>query len=110
MELDFINGSEKKKVLQYFPVSNFISGLRGIKIEKLWKEFYYLYQILRKPFLSDSEIELFETNAKSGFVPFINQLEEISILLHLFLVYTESKMLLHICMFWDIIFINLCDN
>ncbi|RHZ89523.1 hypothetical protein Glove_13g94 [Diversispora epigaea] len=34
-------GPEKKKVLHYFPVSNFISGLRGIKIEKLWKEFYY---------------------------------------------------------------------
>jgi hypothetical protein len=58
-------GPDKKKVIQNFPVSSFISGIRGIEIEKLWKEFYRLYQLLRKPYLSDSEIDLFEIDAKN---------------------------------------------
>ena len=35
-----IMGPDKKKVIEYFPVSQFISGTRGQEIEKLWKEFF----------------------------------------------------------------------
>ncbi|RIA90530.1 hypothetical protein C1645_823240 [Glomus cerebriforme] len=31
---------DKKKVLKYFPVSQFIPGIRGQEIEKLWREFF----------------------------------------------------------------------
>src|SRR5581483_5020810 len=54
----------KKKVLECFPVSQFIPGIRGQEIEKLWKEFFRLYKILRKPFLLDEEIDAFEIDAK----------------------------------------------
>jgi len=57
-------GPDKKKVLEYFPVSQFILGIRGQEIEKLWKEFLRLYKILRKPFLLDQEIDAFEIDAK----------------------------------------------
>jgi len=57
-------GPDKKKVLEYFPISQFISGTRGQEIEKLWKEFFRLYKILRKPFLLDQEINAFEIDAK----------------------------------------------
>jgi len=39
-------GLDKKKVLEYFPVSQFIFGIYEQKIEKLWKEFFQLYKIL----------------------------------------------------------------
>lgn len=58
-------GPDKKKVLKYFPVSKFISeGTRGQGIEKLWKEFLRLYNVLRKPVLLDQEIDEFEIDAK----------------------------------------------
>ncbi|GBB89402.1 hypothetical protein RclHR1_16080004 [Rhizophagus clarus] len=57
-------GPDKKKVLEYFPISQFISGIRGQEIEKLWKEFLRLYKVLRKPFLSDQEIDAFEIDTK----------------------------------------------
>jgi len=60
-----IMGPDKKKVIEYFPVSQFISGTRGQEIEKLWKEFFWLYKILRKPFLLDQEINAFEIDAKN---------------------------------------------
>ena len=53
-------GPDKKKMLQYFPVSEFISGIRGIAIENLWREFYQLYEILRKPSHTEEEILKFE--------------------------------------------------
>ncbi len=56
--------SDKKKVLESFPISQFISSARGQEIEKLWKEFLRLYKILRKPFLLDKEINAFEIDAK----------------------------------------------
>ena len=55
----------KKKMLQYFPVCEFISGVRGITIENLWREFYQLYEILRKPFHTEEEILKFEDDAKN---------------------------------------------
>lgn len=57
-------GPDKKKVLEHFPVSQFIPGTRGQEIEKLWREFFRLYKILRKPILSDQEIDAFEFDAK----------------------------------------------
>jgi hypothetical protein len=57
-------GPDKKKMLQYFPISEFISGTRGIAIENLWHEFYRLYEILRKSFHSEEEILKFEKDAK----------------------------------------------
>ena len=57
-------GPDKKKVLESFPISQFISGARGQEIEKLWKEFLRLYKILRKSFLLDEEIDAFEIDAK----------------------------------------------
>ncbi|RHZ89777.1 hypothetical protein Glove_11g49 [Diversispora epigaea] len=58
-------GPDKKKVVEHFPISKFISGFRGIEIEKLWRDFFNLYQILRKPVLLDSEIDKFEYDAKN---------------------------------------------
>src|SRR4051794_26204083 len=58
-------GSDKKKMLQHFPVNEFIIGTRGITIENLWREFYQLYEILRKPTHTEEEILKFEKNAKN---------------------------------------------
>ena len=55
----------KKKMLQYFPICEFISGVRGITIENLWREFYQLYEILRKLFHTEEEILKFEDDAKN---------------------------------------------
>jgi len=57
-------GPDKKKVLQDFPITDFISGRRGEDIQKLWHDFYNLYIILRKPNLTNSEIDNFETRVK----------------------------------------------
>lgn len=57
-------GPDKKKMLQFFPVSEFISGIRGIDIENLWREFYRLYEVLRKPSYTEDEILKFEKDAK----------------------------------------------
>ncbi|CAB4443489.1 unnamed protein product [Rhizophagus irregularis] len=57
-------GPDKKKVLQYFPVSDFISERRGKDIEKLWYDFYELYLVLRKPILTNSEINDFKVKER----------------------------------------------
>lgn len=57
-------GPDKKKVLQYFPVTDFISGKRGEDIQKLWRNFYDLYMIIRQPTHTDSEIDDFEIKVK----------------------------------------------
>src|SRR5437588_782059 len=57
-------GPDKKKVLQHFPITNFISGERGEDIQKLWCDFYDLYIVLRNPNITDSEINDFEIRAK----------------------------------------------
>lgn len=57
-------GQDKKKMLQFFPVSEFIPGVRGIAIERLWREFYRLYEILRKSSHTEREILEFERDAK----------------------------------------------
>jgi hypothetical protein len=58
-------GPDKKKMLQHFPVSEFISGRRGMDIENLWREFYRLHEILRKPYHTEGEILKFEEDAKN---------------------------------------------
>lgn len=58
-------GPDKKKMLQYFPVSEFIIGTRGVIIENLWREFYRLYEVLRKPSYTEEEILTFEKDAKN---------------------------------------------
>ncbi|PKK55652.1 hypothetical protein RhiirC2_801844 [Rhizophagus irregularis] len=55
---------DKKKVLQYFPIVNFISGKCSEEIQKLWCDFYDLYLILRNPNLTYLEIDNFENKAK----------------------------------------------
>jgi len=65
LELDIINGTRKKKILQYFPVSEFVTGTRGVAIENLWREFYRLYMILRKSSHTEEEILKFEEDAKN---------------------------------------------
>ncbi|GBC34719.2 hypothetical protein GLOIN_2v1482103 [Rhizophagus irregularis DAOM 181602=DAOM 197198] len=57
-------GPDKKKVLQHFPVTNFISGKRGEDIQELWRNFYDLYMIIRRPSLTDSEIDDLEVKVK----------------------------------------------
>ncbi|PKC54671.1 hypothetical protein RhiirA1_476867 [Rhizophagus irregularis] len=57
-------GPDKKKVLQHFPVTNFISGRRGEDIQKLWRDFYDLYMFIRRTDLKDSEIDNFEIKVK----------------------------------------------
>ena len=58
-------GPDKKKMIKEFPVSHFIPSTRGKDIEKLWREFYRLYMILHKEYLSDQEIDQFEINAQN---------------------------------------------
>ena len=58
-------GPDKKKMLQHFPVSEFIIGARGVIIENLWREFYQLYEILRKSTHTEEEILKFEEDAKN---------------------------------------------
>jgi hypothetical protein len=57
-------GPDKKKVLQYFPIVNFIPEKRGEDIQKLWRDFYDLYLVLRSPNLTNSEIDNFENKVK----------------------------------------------
>jgi hypothetical protein len=57
-------GFDKIKVLQHFPITQFILGKCGEDIEKLWRDFYELYVILRKPILTNSEINNFEIKVK----------------------------------------------
>ncbi|PKB97428.1 hypothetical protein RhiirA5_433184 [Rhizophagus irregularis] len=52
-------------MLQYFPVSEFIPGVRGVDIENLWRKFYQLYEVLRKPSHTEAEILKFEEDAKN---------------------------------------------
>ncbi|RIB26438.1 hypothetical protein C2G38_2163391 [Gigaspora rosea] len=59
-------GPNKKKLLQHFPVSEFISGICGINIENLCRKFYQLYELLRKPTHTEEEILKFEEDAKIG--------------------------------------------
>ncbi|GES78564.1 hypothetical protein GLOIN_2v1828103 [Rhizophagus clarus] len=64
-------GPDKKKVLQYFPVSDFILERRGKDIEKLWHDFYELYLVLRKPILTNSEIDDFKLR-KEDITPYMH--------------------------------------
>ncbi|GBC35292.2 hypothetical protein GLOIN_2v1828103 [Rhizophagus irregularis DAOM 181602=DAOM 197198] len=45
-------------------------GQRGEDIEKLWRDFYGLYVVLRKPFLTNSEIDDFEI--KEDITPYMH--------------------------------------
>ncbi|CAJ0825033.1 21108_t:CDS:2 [Entrophospora sp. SA101] len=65
-------GPDKKKVLENFPVCKFVPGTYGENIEKLWKEFFRLYMILRKPLHSDEEINEFEIDSKNWICSFYN--------------------------------------
>ncbi len=49
-------------MLQYFPISEFISR---ITIESLWYKLYQLYKVLKKLFHIEEEILKFEDNAKN---------------------------------------------
>jgi hypothetical protein len=58
-------GPDKKKMLEKFPVSQFIPGIRGKDIEELWREFYRLYLVLHKEIISDQEIDQFAIDAEN---------------------------------------------
>src|SRR3989337_133729 len=55
----------KKKIIQHFPVSEFIPGIRGVDIENLWRNFYQLYEVLKRPSHTEEEILKFEEDAKN---------------------------------------------
>ena len=57
--------SDKKKILQYFLVNEFIIGICNIAVENLWCKFYQLYKILRKPSHTKEKILKFEEDAKN---------------------------------------------
>ncbi|CAG8800102.1 19837_t:CDS:1, partial [Racocetra persica] len=52
-------------MLEKFPVTRFISGMCGNKIEQLWHEFYQLYNVLQQSQLSDQEICQYKVDAKN---------------------------------------------
>ncbi|RIB25518.1 hypothetical protein C2G38_2030975 [Gigaspora rosea] len=54
MELDVFNGPDKKKMVEKFP-----------DIEKLWREFHQLYNVLRQSQLSDQEIYQYKVDAEN---------------------------------------------
>ncbi|RIB23909.1 hypothetical protein C2G38_2169996 [Gigaspora rosea] len=58
-------GLDKKKMLEKFPVSQFISGERVKDIEQLWREFYRLYNVLRRSQLSDQEIYQYKIDVEN---------------------------------------------
>jgi hypothetical protein len=58
-------GPDKKKMLQHFPISEFLPGMRGVAIENLWREFYSLHETLKKPSHTEEEILKFEIDAKN---------------------------------------------
>ncbi|CAJ0839035.1 8080_t:CDS:2, partial [Entrophospora sp. SA101] len=58
-------GPEKKKILQSFPVSEFVTGSHGIAIENLWHQFFNLHEMLRKPSYNEEDIIKFELEAKN---------------------------------------------
>ena len=63
-------GPDKKKVLEFFPVTDFILGERGEDIQKLWRDFYNLYMVLRKPILENAKIDDFEIKVKEWILLF----------------------------------------
>jgi len=56
---------DKKKMLQHFPVSEFLSEIHGEAIENLWHKFYRLHEILKKLSHTEEEILKFEIDAKN---------------------------------------------
>jgi hypothetical protein len=56
---------DKKKMLQYFPIHEFIPGIHGVDIENLWRKFHQLYEVLKKPSHTEKEILKFEEDAKN---------------------------------------------
>ena len=52
----------KIKMLEHFPVTEFMEGERGATVQFLWREFSRLYNIMRKDSISDQEIDTFETD------------------------------------------------
>src|SRR5207249_8451104 len=55
-------GPSKIKMLEHFPVTEFMEGERGATVQFLWREFSRLYNIMRKDSISDQEIDTFETD------------------------------------------------
>ncbi|RIB03495.1 hypothetical protein C2G38_2122903, partial [Gigaspora rosea] len=59
-------GPAKKRVLEKFPVTNYLPGARGQTIEKLWRDFFSLYKLMRsKDELADVTINKFEIDARN---------------------------------------------
>ena len=59
-------GPDKEKILKDFRVSHLFGqqSTRGQEIEQLWREFYWLYKIMRQKSITDPEIDQFEADAK----------------------------------------------
>jgi hypothetical protein len=57
-------GPSKIKMLEYFPITEFMEGERGTTVQFLWREFSRLYNIMRKDSISDQEIDTFETDVR----------------------------------------------
>ncbi|RIB12996.1 hypothetical protein C2G38_2249134 [Gigaspora rosea] len=59
-------GPAKKRVLEKFPVTNYLPGSRGQTIEKLWRDFFSLYKLMRsKDELADATINKFEIDTRN---------------------------------------------
>ena len=71
-------GPDKKKMLERFPVSQFITGTHGKDIEKLWREFYRLYLVLHKEYLSNQEIDQFEIDAQNWIHMFYHPIQDLA--------------------------------
>ena len=56
-----------------FQITHFFEGqqfIRGQEIERLWREFYRLYKIMRQKSITDEEINQFEVDAKQWICDF----------------------------------------
>jgi hypothetical protein len=60
-----LTGPERLIMLQHFDVTKFVAGDRGSKISRLWREFFNLYQFLRKDSFTNLDINSFEINVKN---------------------------------------------
>lgn len=58
-------GPDKKKMLEKFPVAQFLPNTYGKDVEKLWREFYRLYTILHQNNFSEEDIIQFEIDAQN---------------------------------------------
>ncbi|RHZ82094.1 hypothetical protein Glove_114g113 [Diversispora epigaea] len=69
-------GPAKLKIIEKFPLSTFINGQRGKDIEKLWRDFYNLYYIMKSENLTIEDITQFSYDVRKWVQEFARPLKK----------------------------------